>query len=97
MRLRLGGCCYVGSRGFIIGSIYLFGRRFVLRAAGKFFLSAPFGLLALFFESLHFLLALQEHNGHRVSFKSECKVTISPPLRLGLPARFPRLARGSSR
>ena len=73
--------------------IFSAGGSFCTRLA-SFFLSAPFGLLALLFQSLHFLLAFQQRSGHRVSFKSECKLTISQLLRWGLPAWFTRLARG---
>ena len=48
----------------------------------KILLCAAFGLLALLFQSLHFLLTLQERSGHWVSFKSECKRTKQQPFRL---------------
>src|SRR5207245_1469273 len=52
------------------GHGYVFVRRLVFRAASEFFLRTPFGLHALLFQSLHFLLALLERGCHQISLKS---------------------------
>ena len=39
-------------------------------AVGNFSLRAPFGLLALLLESLHFSLAFLVRNGHQLSFQN---------------------------
>ena len=86
----------LAARCFIVGRTYVFGRRFVLRAAGKFFLGAAFGLLALLFQSLHFLLAFQK----RVAIGSPSNPNVSwryPDRFVGDYQRGSRGWRGASR
>ena len=86
-----GSDCYPG---LVAGRTCAIGGRFSLRTIGKPFLCTAFGLLALLFESLHFFLTLLVGSGHQVSFESEYAPVTTQALRLSLPARLTRLARG---
>ena len=94
LRRRLGGFGRACYQGFVARGVGAIGEKLFLPTAGKFSLGAAFGLLALLFQSLHFLPTLLGGSGHQVSLESECTLTISPTHRLGLPAGLTRLACG---
>src|SRR6267378_3359768 len=76
------------------GDFRLFDAGFLFRALRNLFLCAALGLFALLFQSLHFLLAFLERNGHKnlLKFALQSVTAVNPPRTL--PAGFPRLAGG---
>ena len=89
MRYRFGRREDAVIIGFSGDRTQKFHQRLVGRARRKFFLGAAFGFLALLFESLHFLLTLEEC-GHWVSFSSGYK----PSAARRLPGHYQRGSRG---
>src|SRR5258708_14193732 len=74
------------------GDFRLFDAGFLFRALRNLFLCAALGLFALLFQSLHFLLAFLECNGHKNLLKFTLQSVTAVNLPRTLPAGFPRLA-----
>src|SRR5579862_5919468 len=77
--LRIGPDWIVSPR-IGVGRMDILLRLSRARRLGSFLLRAAFGLLALFFQSLHFFLAFQECSGHTASLDFEFVSTTAQAL-----------------